>query len=240
MNLPLRLPALVSGGLALGGARPDHSEVIRDWAFLRPHGGFGLIVADPPWSQEMRTPKGYAKSPQAHYACQDLRWIQTLPVEMLAAPDCWLWLWSLGNMVPHALGVLEAWGFEFCTSGTWAKTTIAGEAALGLLGTGEDPKPGSLKRHAGAHPLQFGTGFVLRGAGEPFLIAKRGNPVVRSRAVRSVILAPRGRHSAKPDAAYEAAAALAGDVAKVELFSRRRRAGWSCWGAQADLFEPRE
>ena len=236
MNAPFPLPAIARGALQLGQDRPDHRELVADWARMRPHGGFGLIVADPPWSQEMRTPNGYAKSPQAQYRCQSLRWIQTLPVESLAGRDCWLWLWTLGNMVPHAMGVLEAWGFEFCTTGYWAKTTRAGEAALGTLAAcPEDrPDPAALARHAGKHPLQFGTGFVLRGAGEPFLIAKRGEPKVRCQSVRSVILAPRGIHSEKPDAAFEAAAALAGDVARLELFSRRRRAGWTVWGDEVE------
>ena len=236
MNAPLRLPALLSPRLALGEVRPDHEDLTRDWALMRPHGGFGLIVADPPWAQEMRTPKGYARSPQRHYACQTLRWIETLPVESLAAPDCWLWLWTLNNMLPHAMGVLQAWGFEFSTSGHWTKTTRDGDAALALLRTpaAEHPPPAQLARLSGRNALQMGSGFVLRGAGEPFLIAKRGSPKVASRAVRSVIVAPRGRHSEKPDAAYAAAEALAGDVARVELFARRRRAGWESWGDEVE------
>ena len=39
-----------------------------DWPFstLRMF-GYGAILADPPWSYEMYSDKGYGKSPEAHY-----------------------------------------------------------------------------------------------------------------------------------------------------------------------------
>lgn len=181
-----------------------------DFLRLRPFGGFDLIMADPPWSYEMWSDKGYDKSPDAHYATMAIDDIKALPVEALAGRDCLLWLWAVGPMLPEALDVLRAWGFEFKSSGHWAKTTKHGKQA-------------------------FGTGYILRNAGEPFLIGTRGAPRT-TRSVRSVIMAPVRQHSRKPDQAFAAAEALMPDARRIELFSRQDRPGWSRWGDQTGLF----
>jgi len=177
---------------------------------LRPAGGFGLIMADPPWSYDMRSEKGYAKSPEAHYRTMDLAAIKALPVELLAAPDCLLWLWALGPQLPQAMEVITAWGFTFKTGGHWAKVGTSG------------------KQH-------FGTGYILRNAGEPFLIATRGAPKT-TRATRSVIIAPVREHSRKPDEAFDAASQLMPGVQRLELFSRQNRPGWISWGDETGKF----
>lgn len=177
---------------------------------LRPAGGFGLIMADPPWSYDMRSEKGYAKSPEAHYRTMDLAAIKALPVELLAAPDCLLWLWALGPQLPQAMEVITAWGFTFKTGGHWAKVGTSG------------------KQH-------FGTGYILRNAGEPFLIATRGAPKT-TRATRSVIIAPVREHSRKPDEAFDAASQLMPGVQRLELFSRQNRPGWTSWGDETGKF----
>ena len=181
-----------------------------DLVNLRPAGGFSLIMADPPWSYGMRSEKGYAKSPEAHYRTMPVEDIQRLPVGHIAAQDSVLWLWALGNQLPQALAVIAAWGFTFKTSGHWAKTTRHGKQA-------------------------FGTGYILRNAGEPFLIATRGAPKT-SRAVRSVLIAPAREHSRKPDAAFAAAEQMMPEVRRIELFSRQPRAGWDAWGDEACKF----
>ncbi len=67
---------------------------------LRPAGGADLIMADPPRSHEMRSEAGYDMSPVAHYRTVDLAAIKALPIEALAAPNCNLWLWAVGPMLP--------------------------------------------------------------------------------------------------------------------------------------------
>ena len=155
-------------------------------------------MADPPWSYDMRSDRGYAKSPEAHYRTMEIAAIKALPVEMLAAPDCLLWLWALGPQLPQALEVVTAWGFEFKTSGHWAKVGASG------------------KQH-------FGLGYILRNAGEPFIIATRGAPRT-TKSVRSVIIAPTRGHSRKPDKAFQEAERLMPDVRRLELFSCQDRA----------------
>ena len=206
--------------------------MIDDFLALRPAGGFGLIMADPPWSYEMRSPKGYAKAPEGQYATMKPADIAALPVELLAAPDCLLWLWAINPKLPEALEVIRAWGFTFKTAGTWVKRTTRGRDA-------------------------FGTGYILRSSNEPFLIGTRGAPKT-TRATRSMIPTyddgfhslqggdwPSGtitiealarEHSRKPDEAFRAAEALMPGVQRLELFSRQRRAGWSVWGNEVDKY----
>ncbi|WP_343502120.1 MT-A70 family methyltransferase [Alloyangia pacifica] len=175
---------------------------------------YGLIMADPPWHYELRSAAGEAKTPQAQYECAPLDWIKELRVADIAAPDCVLWLWATNPLLPQALEVMRAWGFTFKTAGHWSKKTKNGKQA-------------------------FGTGYLLRCAGEPFLIGTIGNPKT-SKAVRSVIEGPIREHSRKPDEAFEAAERLCPDVWRIELFSRQRRPGWDVMGNETHKFEQEE
>jgi N6-adenosine-specific RNA methylase IME4 len=83
--------------------------------------------------------------------------------------------------------------------------------------------------------LAFGTGYILRCAGEPFLIGTRGQPRT-SRSVRSVVMGPIRQHSRKPDEAYTEAARLLPNVHRLDLFARQLRPGWTAWGNEADKF----
>jgi N6-adenosine-specific RNA methylase IME4 len=175
-------------------------------------GEFDLIVADPPWQYKNWSTRGEGKGAAGQYDVMSLDDIKALPVAGLAAPDCMLWLWATNPMLPVALDVMAAWGFTFKTAGHWAKW------------------------NADTQKLGFGTGYILRSAGEPFLIGSIGKPVT-SRAVRSVVMGKRREHSRKPDEAFAAAEALMPGARKVELFSRQPRAGWANWGNEKDKWK---
>ncbi len=49
------------------------------------------------------------------------REIKALDVASIAAPDCVLFLWATAPMLPEALEVMAAWGFEYRTNFVWAK-----------------------------------------------------------------------------------------------------------------------
>lgn len=177
-----------------------------DWPFdPLPMFSFEVIMADCPWAFELRSERGEAKSAQAQYACMSTDDICALPVNQLARGDCWLWLWATFPMLGDGLRVLDAWGFRYVTGGPWVKRGTSGK-------------------------LAFGPGYVLRGNAEAFLLGRVGGPRTFSRSIRNVIEAPRGRHSEKPDAAYEAAEKLFGPATRADLFSRRTRPGWTAWG----------
>lgn len=174
-------------------------------------GEYDLIMADPPWTFALYSQKGEEKSAQAQYACMDLAAIKRLPVDGLGKPDCVLWLWVTNPLLREGIATLEAWGFSFKTAGHWAKTTKHGKQA-------------------------FGTGFILRCAGEPFLIGTRGNPKT-TRVVRSVIMGQVREHSRKPEEAYREAERLMPGARRADIFSRERRPGWENWGNESSKFE---
>ena len=114
-------------------------------------------------------------------------------------------------MLPQALEVMEAWGFTFKTAGHWSKKTKHGK-------------------------LAFGTGYLLRRPGEPFLLGTIGKPKT-ARNVRSVIEGKIREHSRKPEEAYLAAENLITGTPYLDLFSRQSRDGWDNWGDEASKFD---
>lgn len=176
-------------------------------------GAYGLIEVDPPWAFKARSARGLEKSPQRHYGCMSVEEIAALPVGALAAPDCWLALWTTNPFLPRAFEVLDAWGFSYASKREWVKRGESGK-------------------------LAFGTGYLFRGSSEPILIGRRGAPKICDRSLRTVFEAPRREHSRKPDLFYEEMARFVGPVRKASLFARERRAGWDCFGDELGLMEP--
>lgn len=172
---------------------------------------YGMIMADPPWSFENWSTAGERKNAKSHYGCMSLDDIMVMPVGHLAQPNAVLFLWATNPMLREAIQVLEAWGFSYKTAGHWSKKTKNGRQC-------------------------FGTGYVLRSAGEPFLIGTLGRPKT-ARNVRSVIEGVVREHSRKPEEAYRAAEALVPDVHRLDLFSREERPGWDCFGDEIGKFK---
>lgn len=172
---------------------------------------YGLIMADPPWRFENWSQAGERKNASAQYDCMGLEAIKAMPVGHWAAPDCLLWLWATNPLLPEAIEVLRAWGFNYKTAGHWSKKTTGGHQ-------------------------HFGTGYILRSAGEPFLIGTIGKPRT-ARNVRSVIEGVAREHSRKPEEAFQAAEHLCGDVPRLELFSRQERPGWDVFGNETNKFQ---
>jgi N6-adenosine-specific RNA methylase IME4 len=174
-------------------------------------GGYGVILADPPWHFKGYTQDGGPKSPSAHYPCMSVDEIAALPVHTLAAPDCALIMWATAPMLPAALTLIDHWGFVFKTAGAWAKQSRTGNS------------------------LAFGTGYIFRSAAEFFLVATRGKPKVQSRSIRNLIVAPIREHSRKPDAMHANIEALY-DGPYLEMFAREQREGWTAWGNDTTKF----
>ncbi|MBH9536905.1 MT-A70 family methyltransferase [Novosphingopyxis sp. YJ-S2-01] len=181
---------------------------------------YSMILADPPWSFGLRSAKGKARSPAAHYSTMSFEALQALDVARLGQGDCLLFMRACWPSRPQALETMKAWGFRYVTGGSGHKLTRHGKSV-------------------------FGTGYVLRSATEPFLIGTLGSPAT-ARNVRNVIVeaidgagidAERREHSRKPDCQYEIRERLVPTAARrIELFARTRRCGWDCWGNETDKF----
>jgi N6-adenosine-specific RNA methylase IME4 len=81
---------------------------------------------------------------------------------------------------------------------------------------------------------QIGMGYYARQQHEHLLIAKCGNLPVPEPQNRpeSVVYAPRGEHSAKPEQFYDLIERMYPGLSYVELFARSARPGWTAWGNQ--------
>jgi N6-adenosine-specific RNA methylase IME4 len=76
---------------------------------------------------------------------------------------------------------------------------------------------------------RMGVGEWLRGQTEHCILAVRGRPVITLTNQTTVLHAPRGRHSEKPEEFYQLVESLC-PGSKLELFARRQREGWVTHG----------
>jgi N6-adenosine-specific RNA methylase IME4 len=173
---------------------------------------FKVIHIDPVWSYTMRTPKGYEKSPQKHYDCLTIEQLKDIPIGQHAAPDSAMVMWGVFPMMPQAIELLAHYGYRYVTGGAWAKQSPTGRK------------------------WAFGSGYVLRGASEFYIVGKMGNPVEKSKSVRNLIVAPRREHSRKPEQIYSDIEAL-WDGPYLDVFGRCQRPGWTVVGNEAHKFE---
>lgn len=174
--------------------------------------GYRVIYLDPPWRFLNWSEKGEGKNPVAHYDCMTIEQLRELPVGDLGAPDSAMFMWATAPMLDVALDLMRHYGFQFKTSGAWAKQSSTGKR------------------------WSFGPGYILRSAEEPFIIGTVGNPEIKSHSERNLIVAPVREHSRKPDDAVRKIEAL-WDGPYVELFARTERPGWASWGNETDKFE---
>ena len=172
---------------------------------------YQIIYADPPWQfKDKSNPNNRGACHK--YPVMSLDAICALPIEQLAADDCFLALWWVSAMPAEALAVVKAWGFEFKTmcGFTWHKLSKTGRVD------------------------HFGSGHYTRSNTENILFAVRGKPKRACASVRGIVTAPIGKHSAKPDIFRHALVQLLGDVPRVELCARVQSPGWDVWGNQVE------
>jgi N6-adenosine-specific RNA methylase IME4 len=186
---------------------------------------FSTILADPPW-QYRKAPKSASTSAHTgrwvetgHYETLTMREMAELPVESVAEENAHLYLWitnprlygDRGDLSFNPAHLMEAWGFSYRTALTWRK-----------LGA---PGMGNYYRIDTEHLL-----FGVRGSCQ-VAPSERVRNVFE--AVPQMFEAKKTRHSVKPDLAFD----LIEQVSPgpyLELFARRARMGWECWGNQVD------
>ncbi len=188
--------------------------------------GYVCIVADPPWAPKDKLP-GPSRGAARQYPVMKTTEISGLADVNVAgelriyreavAGDAILFLWRLSSMQSDALAVAQSWGFVVKSDVVWQKLTKNGLP-------------------------WFGMGRTVRASHETCLICVRGraSKVIRAKNVRSTFSAPvpvgpdgKYIHSAKPDAFFDAVVMpLVGDVKRLEIFARSRRAGWDAIGNQ--------
>jgi N6-adenosine-specific RNA methylase IME4 len=189
-------------------ARSDKEKALADKQSALPDKRFGVILADPEWKFETWSENGMDRAADNHYPTSELEDIKARDVATIAAPDCVLFLWATAPMLPQALAVMAAWGFDYKSHLIWEKDRIGtgywfrNMHELLLVGTrGNVPAPA------------MGTQWDS----------------VQEYAV--------GKHSAKPASFYELIEQYFPTLSKIELNARKARPGWDVWGNEAPTDE---
>lgn len=168
-----------------------------------PEGQYQVIYADPPWAYrnsgfEMSAAEHYETLPPERIA--EYRDDAGRPIQDMAADQAVLFLWTTNPLLPDALRVVKAWGFEYKTCLVWIK-----------------------ERHTagfyvfGQHELLL---LAVRGSG---MLPTGEKP-------RSVIGGTNDVHSRKPEAVYGLIERMYPGLRYVEIFARANREGWASVG----------
>ena len=181
---------------------------------------FKTIVADPPWKYKGRGPAsakehrpnsyGAAPSSEERYGAMTMDELKQLPINNITEDKAHLYLWVTNAFIERGWKLCKDWGFEPKTVVTWGKLRKA------------DGQP-SMK-----------TGYYFRGATEHFIFATKGNLRLKDKAVEpTLFLSERLPHSVKPEWFYELVDRCS-FADKLEMFARRERNGWDCFGNQVE------
>lgn len=181
-----------------------------------PRQKFGVILADPEWRFEpWSRATGMDRSADNHYPTSCTEVIASRDVASIAADDCVLFLWATVPMLPQALLVMGAWGFDYRSHCIWSKRRDGSE-----FGT------------AVSVPA-VGTGYWFRNCHELLLVGVKGKipaPAPGSQEI-SIIEGHIREHSRKPDYFLEIIERLFPTLPKIELNRRGPpRPNWAAWG----------
>lgn len=175
---------------------------------------YEVILADPPWLYDQGS-RGLQGTAEAKYELLDDAGLVALGawVRSVSAKDSVLLLWTTWPKLDEGVRLLEAWGFRLKTGFPWVKTTKAREPRRGI-------------------------GWWVQGCSEPLLVGTRGKASSGRTGQlgllcgsRRQFYAPLGKHSEKPKGIHDYAEKHLGSP-RLELFARRRRSGWTCYGLE--------
>ena len=138
--------------------------------------------------------------------------IVALPISTITDDDCVLFMWTTDAHLPVALEVMKSWGLPYKTIAfVWNK-----------------------KEKSGKQVCYYGK-WTMKGT-EICLLGAKGkiNSLIKSRKIRGLVEATRGKHSEKPGEVRKRIEDMFGDIPKIELFARQKVEGWDCWGNEVE------
>jgi len=172
---------------------------------------YQIIYADPPWeygswggSNPIHRPN--TKIYPMPYPTMKVNDIMALPIGHLADNNCELYLWTTQRYLPDAFKVIKAWGFKYCQTLTWCKK-----------------------------PRGLGQGGIYCPTTEFLLLARKGKmpKVRRIDSTWFLTKRPHNSHSTKPEDFQDMIEQVTYPP-RLELFARRKRLGWDCWGNEVE------
>ena len=165
---------------------------------------YQIIYADPPYPIKWQGSNSIGTKP-LEYPTMTISELCALPVKRIADDCSMLFIWTTNAFLPETLGIVKFWGFQYDKLWTWCKPT-----------------------GAGGHP---------RNATEHLMIARRGALIAldrHERAINNWTCAPTEGHSVKPQLFMDEIERLYPNVKRIELFARRKRLNWDCWGNEVE------
>lgn len=172
---------------------------------------YDIIYADPPWDYKGQHQTGPNKkssgSAETHYPTM------TVPqmideIEVPAADDCLLFMWTSSPHLDQAIKLGEGWGFKYATVAfVWDKQKV-------------------------------NPGFYTMSQVELCLVFKKGKiPTDRgARNIRQFVSEARREHSRKPDEVRKRIEEMFPNHSKLEMFARTTPEGWDVFGNQTEKF----
>jgi N6-adenosine-specific RNA methylase IME4 len=173
---------------------------------------YGLIVADDEWDHEVWSREtGMDRHAANRYstaadAHTAAEMHERTKERFTPAPDCLLAMWTTNQHLAIAIDLMRLRGFHYVSNYAWGKD-------------------------------KFGLGYWSREKHELLLLGVRGQIPCPAPGLQldSLIMAPRGAHSAKPECFLEMLERYFPSLPKIELNRRGKpRPGWDAWGAEAE------
>lgn len=172
---------------------------------------YDVILADPPWSYYGQQDKWGAA--QKFYNTVGDEDLLKFPIQNLLKERAIVFIWATSPRLDFAINMINQWGLYYRgVSFVWVKTSKEGKP-LGARGV----RPSIVKPTCE---------FVLAASN-----VKTGRPLkLMDESIVNTIFEPTREHSQKPESAQDRIDLMYPHASKIELFSRRVRQGWDCWG----------
>lgn len=181
---------------------------------------YELILADPPWRQSKggrKRARPNSSGTELDYPVCSLEEIKEhlkTATSLCKSDNCILFLWTIDKYLFEAQTIAEELGFKLHARMIWKKAT------------------------------GIPTAFTVRFGHEYLLYMYKGKLISVEKSergkVHTVFEERVKKHSQKPEVAYQIIERLYPNLRKLEMYARRERYGWDCWGNEVPIQEKAE